>query len=127
MAKLIRTAVADEDVLPNTLRLAALAAKHKALDIRAYDVRGLTLIADCFLICSASSEPQVKAIFNSVKEGMGEIGLKPIHTEGTPRAGWLVLDYGTIIFHIFREETRDFYDLDGLWGDAPQIELDIDE
>ena len=128
MAKLVKKATnADEDFLPNTRRLAALAAKHKALDIRAYDLRGLTLIADCFLICSASSEPHVKAIFNSVKEGMGEIGIKPIHTEGTPRTGWLVLDYSSIIVHIFREETRDFYDLDGLWADAPQIELDTGE
>jgi ribosome-associated protein len=112
------------DFLPNTLRVAGLAADHKAKCIRAYDVRGLTLIADSFVLCSASSEPQVKAIHNAVREGMKEIGIAPLRSEGAPDNGWLVLDYGDIIFHIFREEARAYYDLDGLWGDARVIDLD---
>jgi ribosome-associated protein len=117
---------AEGDFLPSTRTLAALAADHKASDIRAYDLRGLTLIADSFVICSASSEPQVKAIHNSVREGMKGTGAVLLRTEGTPACGWLVMDYGDVIFHVFRKEARVFYDLDGLWGDAPQLDLDLD-
>ena len=129
MVKLVKkpTDASEPDFLPNTRRIAALAADYKAGDIRAYDVRELTHLADSFVICSASSEPQVKAIFRSVKVGMKEIGVAPLHAEGAPSSGWLVLDYGAIIFHVFRGEARDFYDLDGLWADAPAIDLGIDE
>lgn len=128
MARLVRKAgqSPEPDFLPNTLRIGALAAKLKAKDIRVYDVRDLTVIADAFVLCSASSEPQLKAIFNAVKEGMREIGVAPLRTEGTFSGGWFVMDYGSIIFHIFREEAREFYDLDGLWGDAPRIRLEVD-
>ena len=115
------------DFLPDTLRISALAADHKAIDIRAYDVRRLTLIADVFIMCSAGSVPQLRAVFNGVKEGMKEIGVAPLHKEGTFDGNWLVLDYGAIIFHVFRERAREFYDLDGLWGDAPEIDLDLDD
>ena len=117
----------EPDFLPSTRRIAALAADSKAVAIRAYDVRELTPIADSFVICTAASEPQVKAVLRNVKAGMKEIGLAPLHTEGTSNSGWLVLDYGAIIFHVFREEARDFYDLDGLWGDAPAIDVGLDE
>ncbi len=110
----------------NTFRIAEIAADGKAQAIKAYDVRGLTVIADDFVMCTATSEPQCKAVFNAVKDGMKEIGIAPLHAEGTPQNEWLVLDYGDVIFHIFREQARDFYDLDGLWGDAPQIELDLE-
>lgn len=112
--------------LADTLRMAALAAEHKAFDIRAYDVRGLTLIADSFVVCSTSSEPQLKAVHNAVMEGMKEEGVRPLYTEGSLQGGWKVLDYGTVILHIFREEPRAFYDIDSLWSDAPRIPLEDD-
>ena len=97
---------------------------RQAVGVRAYAVGELTMLADSFVLCSAGSEPHSKAIFNSVKEGMKEIGVAPLRTEGKPGEGWLVLDYGDIVFHIFREEAREFYDLDGLWAFSPAIELD---
>jgi ribosome-associated protein len=115
------------DFLPSTIRIAKYAAKHKARDIKAYDLRNLTLIADVFIICSASSGPQVKAIYNSIREGMKEIGVHPRRTEGDPTVGWLLIDFGNIVVHVFREKAREFYDLDGLWGDAPEIDLGLDE
>ena len=115
------------EFLPNALRIASLAADYKALDLRAYDIRGLTLVADCFILCSASSTPQFKAITKGVMEGMKEIGVRPLHAEGELTGGWMVIDYGVILFHVFRKAAREFYDLDGLWGDAPQIDLDLDE
>lgn len=119
-----QTSAPAPDSVPYTLRIAAAAADHKAADVCVYDVRGLTLIADSFVICSASSEPQMKAIQNAVLKAMREAGKRPLHTEGEAAGAWLVLDYGDVIFHVFREEAREYYDLDGLWGDAPQIVLD---
>lgn len=130
MARLVRKqlkeAQAEPDFLAATRRIAELAADRKAIDIKAYDVRELTLIADSFVMCSAASEPQMKAILNAVRDGMKEVGLQPFHAEGEPSGSWLVLDFGGIIFHLFRVEAREFYDLDGLWADAPEITLDLD-
>lgn len=106
--------------------MAALADDRKAIDIRAYDVRGLTLVADSFLICAASSEPQFKAVCSAIREGMREVGVKPLRVEGSTKGEWVILDYGTIICHVFREKARAYYDLDALWADAPQIPLDLE-
>jgi len=111
--------------LPNTLRIGALCAKRKAKDVRAYDVRGLTVVADSLVLCTASSEPHFKAVYNEVREGMKEVGVAPLRSEGTTKGAWLVIDYGDIVFHLFREEAREFYDLDGLWADAPVVDLDL--
>ncbi len=116
----------DESFLPNTIKIAELAAEKKAKDIKAYDVRGLTLVADTFVLCTATSEPQIKAIFHSVKDGMKSIGVAPLRTEGAFQDGWILMDYGSVIVHVFREKAREFYDLDGLWGDAPEIALELD-
>ncbi len=118
-----RTAANEPDFIPNARRIAALMDEHKAEDIRAYDVRELTVLADAFIVCTANSEPHVKAVFSTVKQGMREIGVNTLHAEGAYTSGWVVLDYGSIIVHIFRKEAREFYDLDGLWGDAPRLDL----
>lgn len=128
MATLLKTKTVadDESFVPNTLRMAELAADKKAKDIKAYDVRGLTLVADSFVMCTATSEPQLKAVYNAVKDGMKEIGVAPLRTEGTFAGGWLLMDYGDVIFHVFREAARQFYDLDGMWADAKEIALHLD-
>lgn len=114
----------DQSYIPNALRIAALASEKKAKDIKIYDVNGLTLVADAFVIATATSEPQLKAIFNSVKDGMEEIKVKPLRTEGAYSGGWVLVDFGDVILHIFREEPRSFYDLDGMWADAKEIPFD---
>jgi len=114
------------DYMPHVLRMAELAAQHKGIDIRAYDVRELTVVADAFVVCSAASEPQMRAIFNEVREGMREAGKSPFHSEGDFEGNWVVIDYGSVIFHLFRQEAREFYDLDGLWADAPQIAVEVE-
>jgi ribosome-associated protein len=113
--------------LPNARRIANIAAGYKAKNIKGFDVRGLTVLTDCILMCTVTSEPQLKAVFNGVREDMKEIGVTPLHAEGEVTSNWLVLDYGTILFHIFREDAYEFYDLEGLWGDAPELDLDLDE
>jgi ribosome-associated protein len=132
LAKLVRkkrneaVEAPEADFIANVVRIGSLAAKYKAIDMKAYDVRGLTLIADAFIICGAASEPQLRAIFEGVREGMKEVKVSPIHTEGVFSGGWLVIDYGNIVFHVFREQAREFYDIDGFWGDAPLIDLGIE-
>lgn len=128
MATLVRkkqAAQEEKDYLPDTLRIAAIAADKKAANIKAFDVVGLTVIADAFVICTATSEPQMKAIFNAVREGMKEIGVAPLRTEGVVSGGWLLMDFGAILFHVFRQQAREFYDLDGMWADAAEIKLDV--
>lgn len=128
VAKLVaRQSAGEDDFLPNTRRIAALADERHAVDIRAYDVRGLTVLADAFIICSARSEPQLKAVVSAIKAGMKEIGVKPLNVEGQYTSGWVVLDFGGIVCHVFREESRKFYDLDGMWADAKDIPLDLEE
>ena len=116
----------SDDFMPNTLRIGSIIADFKAKDIKAYDVRGLTLVADAFVLCTATSEPQFRAVINGVRSQMRNIGVKPLNVEGAVHGGWTILDYSTIIVHVFREEARTFYDLDGLWADAPEIELDLE-
>ena len=117
----------DASLLAHVLRVADLALEKKATEIKAYDMRGLTLITDAFVNCTANSEPQMKAIMNSIRNGMVEVGVKANHVEGDSTGGWILLDFSDVIVHIFRKESREFYDLDGMWGDAKEIALDLDE
>lgn len=116
----------NESYRANALRAAALADEKKAEDIRAYDVAGLTGVADAFVICTATSEPQMKAIINAVRDGLREVGVAATRTEGDFHGGWVLLDYSDLLVHIFRKEARDFYDLDGVWADAPTLDLGLD-
>lgn len=121
-----KAAAETEEFIGLAKRIASLAADKKAKDIAAFDVRGLTLLADVFVLCTATSEPQLKAVFHWVHDELKAAGFAPLRTEGGFKDGWLVIDYGTVIFHIFRERARAFYDLDGMWGDAVALDLGIE-
>lgn len=116
----------EDGYIANAVRVAHLAADKKAENIKAYNVQGMTVIADAFVMCTATSEPQVKAIYNTVRDGMKEIGVAPLHAEGGFDNSWMLIDFGDVVFHLFRGEAREFYDLDGMWGDAPEIKLELD-
>lgn len=122
-----KTDAEDKPYLANARRIAALAADKKAENIRAYDVQGETAVADCFVMITVTSEPQMKAVLNNVRDGMREVGVKPMRTEGDFHGGWVLIDYNDIIVHVFRKEAREFYDLDGVWADAPAVDLDLEE
>lgn len=81
-------------------------------------------MADFLIICGASSERQVKAIASSVEEGLKKEGVRAIGVEGAAPGRWVLLDYGDVVVHVFLDSVRDFYDLDGLWSDAPVLELE---
>lgn len=99
-------------------RVALLAEEKKAADILVLDVSGLTTVAEAFVICSGGSEPQLAAITESIVSGMSEAGITPAHRNRTAASHWIVLDYGSVIVHIFTPPEREFYKLEQLWSDA---------
>ncbi len=99
--------------------LAEMTLSKKATDVRILDLRNLTTIADFFVICTAHSDTQVKAIADAVVEGSKSIGERPWHREGFQQKSWVLLDYVDVVVHVFLKDTRDFYSLEKLWGDAP--------
>ncbi len=98
--------------------------RKKAEDIRILSVSDLTILADYFIICSAPSTTQVKALGDTVEEEMDKVGQTLLKKEGKQGLNWILMDYGDVIVHIFYQETRDFYGLEKLWADANEIEVD---
>ncbi len=97
--------------------------EKKAKDLVALDVRGMTSLADAFVFCSGNTGRQVKAITDEVLRQLKAAGYKLHGTEGVQEAVWVLLDYGDVVVHVFEQETRDFYNLERLWGEAPRIEI----
>ena len=107
------------------LRTAACAAgDKKAFQIVGFEVGALASYTDHLLICSGASDRQVAAIADEIRRRLRDTGIRPLHVEGEGRAGWVLLDYGDFVVHVFTEERRAYYGLDGLWGDAPKLEAD---
>jgi ribosome-associated protein len=77
--------------------------------------------ADYFVICSGDNERQLRAIMRQVLEGLAKDGIRPERTEGNPASGWIVIDYGDVIVHIFAAELRAYYRLEDLWADAQTL------
>lgn len=111
--------------LETALISAEAADEKKAYDILILDLRGLTDIADYFLVCSCSSSTQVGAVSDRIGEMLAGIGIRPSHIEGLSEARWVLMDYGDVVVHIFDEETRAYYRLEKLWGDAPRVPLPL--
>ncbi|MTI81508.1 MAG: ribosome silencing factor [Firmicutes bacterium] len=97
------------------------AEEKKAWDIIVLDIGDVSVICDYFIICSGSSNTQVRAIAENIVKRMEEQGVLPKRREGLKEGGWTLLDYGDIVVHIFREEERSFYNLERLWGDAEVV------
>lgn len=100
----------------------------KARDIQVLRVREQTVLADFFVICTGLSSTQIKALGGEVEYKLEQRGVAPQHFEGRDNNAWVVLDYGTVIVHIFSRESRDFYKLEKLYGDAEAVHfMSIDE
>ncbi len=95
----------------------------KAKDITALKVSELTLLADYFVICSATSSTQVKALADTLEEELEKQGELLLKKEGKQGFNWILLDYSDVIVHIFYQETREFYGLEKLWSDAEELSL----
>ncbi len=111
------------DVIERLNLVVHAALDKKALQIVALDVSAMTSLTDSFFICSGASDRQVNAIADAVQRKLRDHGCRARHREGEGRSGWVLIDYGDFVVHIFSEEKRLYYSLDRLWSDAPQIEL----
>ena len=107
------------------VQLAGRAAlDKKALGLRALDLTGLSGIADYFLVMSARSTTHADTIAEGVRQALRARGARLRHVEGSAESGWLLMDYGDVIVHVFLEDTRRFYDLERLWGDARVVAVE---
>lgn len=110
--------------LPSEVSRAVRAAlDKKAVDVVVLDLRNTPAFTDFFVMCSGTNQRQVKAIADAVEETLRAAKVRPAHTEGYDRAEWVLMDYFTFIVHIFTPQTRAFYALERLWGDAERIEV----
>ncbi|MFN0063618.1 MAG: ribosome silencing factor [Myxococcaceae bacterium] len=114
-----------EDVKSRKLaeQAGALALEKKATDVVLLDVRGLTSYADYVVIASTESERQANAIGESILSTLKAEGHRLVGSEGSEAGNWVLLDYGDVVIHLFQADSRAFYDLDGLWPDAPMERL----
>lgn len=109
-------------------QLAAAAAADKlADDILAFDVSDQLAIADIFLLCSAPSDRQVRAIVDEVEDRLRLAGAKPVSREGDRDLRWVLLDYIDLVVHVQHSEERAYYSLERLWADCPLVELAVDD
>lgn len=97
--------------------------EKKGVNIRAIDISGLSILADYFIIASGNSKTQVQALADHVQETLGKEGVHARQIEGYDAANWVLLDYGSVVVHIFYKEDRMFYDLDRIWKDAKAAEF----
>src|SRR5262249_32826857 len=101
---------------------ARTADEKKGTDILIYDLRELTDITDYFVIATAHSKAQIRAILESIARALKNVGVKKIGQEGNESGRWVLLDYGDCVIHIFSPDLRDYYALESMWGDAPKID-----
>ena len=105
-------------------KLAVRALDDKqGVDIRLLKTEELTVLADYFIICTANSTSHVRTLYDEVDKRLSMAGMPPIRREGRRDASWLLLDFGSVIVHIFQKDTREFYNLERLWADATEIDI----
>ncbi len=109
------------DPIPDLDLYIEAALGRKAQEIVVLDVGDLTSLADAFIICHGTSNRQVSAIAEHIKRDLKKKGISPVCIDGLKEGRWVLMDYGDIIIHVFYEEVRRFYDLEGLWVDAGRI------
>jgi ribosome-associated protein len=107
-------------------RVVRAALDKKAQDVTLLDLRNTPAFTDFFVLCSGLSQRQVKAIADAVEEALRQVKVRPSHIEGYDRADWVLMDYFTFIVHVFTPQTRAFYGLERLWGDAERIDVSED-
>ena len=105
-------------------RAARAALDKRAGDLVVLDVQRVSGVTDYFLICSGKSTTQLETIAEAIRVELRSEGVNVLHAEGVAESGWVLLDYGDVLVHVFLEETRSYYARERLWGDAPALTLD---
>lgn len=116
--------LSDEEILRHAV--AHLFAR-KAQEVTRLDLRGLSSVADWFVLACAQSEPQLHSILAGVQRGLRARGVPAVRSEYGPKARWGILDYGSVLIHVFLKEARTYYNLERLWADAPREELKAED
>jgi ribosome-associated protein len=101
--------------------IAEIISETPAAETVVLDIQGLSSFADYFVICSGENERQLRAISEAITLRLAESGIRPQRVEGTPASGWVVLDYGDTIVHVFDVDQRAYYRLEALWEEAPTL------
>ncbi|MGI9528635.1 MAG: ribosome silencing factor [Acidimicrobiia bacterium] len=118
----------ESKATPDAIQAARTAATaiddKKGEDIVLLDLSDLLVVTDIFLVATGTSNRHVKSLVEDAEEALKEVGRKPIRREGTDFGAWVLLDYGDVVIHVFDQETRDYYDLERLWADAPVISFE---
>ncbi len=118
------TAGSDLGLPDHVERAAELAIERKAGDVVVLDLRGISSATDFFLLASGSSDVQVRSIAEHIHVEMKKADARPEHVEGLRAGSWVLLDYIDWVVHVFHNQARDFYQLETLWGDAPQTRFE---
>jgi ribosome-associated protein len=112
------------EITDKYIRCAIQAAQEKkAIDVILLDLKGIASFTDNFVICSGTSTPQNQAISDEIETKLKQQGRLPTHIEGYQQAEWILMDYSDFVVHIFSPKTRDFYNLERLWREAPRMEM----
>lgn len=123
---LLQKDVTQDRIHVNTLDLAILLAagldRKKADHIEILDLRNITILADYFVLASGFARIQIQALCDAAREEARKIGKKCRSVEGYDDSGWILMDYGDVVVHLLTEESRDYYRLERLWGDAPRVD-----
>ncbi len=114
--------VANRNAVQFAIELARIAYDNKSEDVIALDLRGISPVTDFVLICTGTSNRQMRAVADMVVEYGKKVGERPFGFAGYESAAWILLDYVDVVFHIFAKVYREYYDLELLWGDAPRLE-----
>ncbi|MFI5142677.1 MAG: ribosome silencing factor [Thermoanaerobaculales bacterium] len=111
----------DSDLLAEVRAAVAAMETKKAYQLIALDVSARTSITDVFVICSAGSQRQAQAVVDEVDRVLAARGVRALSVEGYAQGGWILMDYGDFVIHVFLEERREYFALERLWGDAPEL------
>jgi ribosome-associated protein len=120
----VEPATTPDSARPTAVAIAKAALDKKAEDVTVLDVRGLTSYADYFVVMTADSDRQASAIADHVEQTMKQQGVAKVGVEGYETGRWILVDYGDVVAHVMNRESRGFYDLEGLWADAPRFQVE---
>lgn len=113
---------AEDDALAFAVAAARLAADLKTENVEVLDMRGISSLADYFVIGTGTSDRQMRSVLDQIAAMARKTGRKPYNVADSQASSWILADYVDVMFHLFDSAHRDYYDLDGLWGDAPRVD-----